>query len=58
MQRSSLALGLGGGMRQSGLLAAACLYALEHNVARLAEDHENAAHLAGVTVKSGVSDSA
>ena len=37
---------LGGGMRQSGLLAAACLYALEHNVARLAEDHANAAHLA------------
>jgi len=37
---------LGGGMRQSGLLAAACLYAMEHNVERLAEDHANAAHLA------------
>ncbi|WJF92089.1 low-specificity L-threonine aldolase [Paraburkholderia bonniea] len=37
---------LGGGMRQSGVLAAACLYALEHNFARLAEDHDNAAHLA------------
>ena len=37
---------LGGGMRQAGVLAAACLYALEHNVERLAEDHENAAHLA------------
>ncbi|MFL9933913.1 low-specificity L-threonine aldolase [Paraburkholderia sp. RL18-103-BIB-C] len=37
---------LGGGMRQSGLLAAACLYALEHNVERLAEDHANAARLA------------
>src|SRR5512140_1126319 len=37
---------LGGGMRQAGILAAAGLYALEHNVARLAEDHENAAHLA------------
>jgi threonine aldolase len=37
---------LGGGMRQSGLLAAAGLYALEHNVARLAEDHANAAELA------------
>ncbi|GAA1284195.1 L-allo-threonine aldolase [Planotetraspora silvatica] len=37
---------LGGGMRQSGLLAAACLYALEHNIDRLAEDHENAEHLA------------
>jgi threonine aldolase len=37
---------LGGGMRQSGILAAACLYALEHNVERLADDHANAAHLA------------
>jgi threonine aldolase len=37
---------LGGGMRQSGILAAACLYALEHNVVRLADDHANAAHLA------------
>ncbi|GBE63764.1 threonine aldolase [Mycobacterium sp. MFM001] len=37
---------LGGGMRQSGVLAAACLYALDHNVARLAEDHANAARLA------------
>lgn len=36
---------LGGGMRQSGVLAAACLYALDHNVARLADDHENAARL-------------
>jgi threonine aldolase len=37
---------LGGGMRQSGLLAAACLYAFEHNVERLAKDHANAAYLA------------
>jgi len=37
---------LGGGMRQAGVLAAACHYALDHNVVRLAEDHENAAHLA------------
>ena len=36
---------LGGGMRQAGILAAAGLYALEHNVARLAEDHENARFL-------------
>ena len=36
----------GGGMRQAGILAAAGLYALEHNVARLAEDHEKAAFLA------------
>ncbi len=33
---------LGGGMRQAGILAAAGLYALERNVGRLAEDHENA----------------
>jgi threonine aldolase len=33
---------LGGGMRQVGVIAAAGLYALEHNVARLAEDHANA----------------
>jgi len=33
---------LGGGMRQSGLLAAAALYALDHNVDRLSEDHDNA----------------
>ncbi|MCC6332522.1 MAG: hypothetical protein IT380_00880 [Myxococcales bacterium] len=37
---------LGGGMRQAGVLAAAGLYALEHHVVRLAEDHENAARLA------------
>ncbi len=37
---------LGGAMRQAGVLAAAGLYALEHNVARLAEDHANAARLA------------
>jgi threonine aldolase len=37
---------LGGGMRQAGILAAAGLYALEHNVARLADDHANAERLA------------
>jgi threonine aldolase len=37
---------LGGVMRQSGILAAAGLYALEHNVERLAEDHANAERLA------------
>jgi threonine aldolase len=37
---------LGGAMRQSGILAAAALYALEHNVQRLAEDHANARRLA------------
>jgi threonine aldolase len=37
---------LGGGLRQVGILAAAGLYALEHNVDRLAEDHANARRLA------------
>jgi threonine aldolase len=37
---------LGGVMRQAGVLAAAGLYALEHNVARIAEDHANAERLA------------
>jgi len=37
---------LGGVMRQAGVLAAAGLYALEHNVGRLAEDHANAERLA------------
>lgn len=48
---------VGGGMRQAGLLAAAGIYALEHNVERLAEDHRRAAQLgerllaAGYTLK-------
>jgi threonine aldolase len=37
---------LGGGMRQSGFLAAACIYALENNFDHLQEDHDNAARLA------------
>ncbi|MCB0404586.1 MAG: hypothetical protein KDD51_07345, partial [Bdellovibrionales bacterium] len=37
---------MGGAMRQSGMLAAAALYALEHHVVRLHEDHENARLLA------------
>jgi threonine aldolase len=37
---------LGGTMRQVGVLAAAGLFALEHNVERLAEDHANAERLA------------
>lgn len=35
----------GGALRQSGMVTAACLYALDHHVERLAEDHENARHL-------------
>jgi threonine aldolase len=37
---------LGGGMRQVGVLCAAALYALDHQLERLAEDHENARRLA------------
>lgn len=37
---------MGGAMRQSGILAAAALHALDHHVERLAEDHENAQRLA------------
>jgi hypothetical protein len=45
----------GGGMRQVGILAAAGLYALEHNFSRLAEDHANARHLAtGLANLSGL----
>jgi threonine aldolase len=50
---------LGGSMRQGGMNAAACIYALQHNVARLAKDHANAASLArgmaqipGITVEA------
>jgi threonine aldolase len=37
---------LGGALRQAGICAAACLYALDHHVERLAEDHDNARLLA------------
>jgi threonine aldolase len=37
---------MGGSLRQGGICAAACLYALDHNVGRLAEDHANAQALA------------
>lgn len=39
---------LGGGMRQSGVLAAAALHALDHNAPKLAEDHDRAADLAAL----------
>ncbi|MDB5657336.1 MAG: threonine aldolase [Tardiphaga sp.] len=38
---------LGGSMRQAGMSAAGCLYALDHHVARLADDHARARALAG-----------
>jgi threonine aldolase len=46
---------LGGGMRQVGILAAACLYALDNNVERLEVDHLNAKRLArGLAVIDGI----
>jgi threonine aldolase len=47
---------LGGAMRQAGILAAAGLYALEHNVARLAEDHANARLIAERLLQSKAVD--
>jgi threonine aldolase len=37
---------MGGAFRQAGIVAAGCLYALDHHVDRLADDHENARLLA------------
>jgi threonine aldolase len=46
---------LGGAMRQAGIVAAGALYALDHNVERLAVDHEHAAALArGLAELDGV----
>lgn len=42
---------LGGGMRQAGFIAAAGIYALQNNVKRLHEDHENAAYMASELAK-------
>lgn len=44
----------GGAMRQAGIAAAGCLYALDHHVARLAEDHVNAARLADGLRAAGI----
>jgi len=46
---------LGGGMRQSGIVAAAALHGLEHHLGRLHEDHANAKRLATI-IADGVSD--
>jgi len=43
---------LGGGMRQAGFLAAAGIYALDHHVERLAEDHQHAKALANALVQA------
>ena len=46
----------GGGMRQAGILAAAGIYALDHHVDRLKEDHQNAKRLAsGLSELKGIS---
>lgn len=46
---------MGGSMRQAGICAAACLYSLDHNIDRLAEDHVNAARLArGLAQMEGI----
>jgi threonine aldolase len=44
----------GGAMRQAGIVAAGCVYALDHNVDRLAEDHARARRLAEALHESGV----
>ncbi|MBQ7262637.1 MAG: low-specificity L-threonine aldolase [Synergistaceae bacterium] len=45
---------LGGGLRQAGIVAAAGLYALNENVARLAEDHENARTIGTILADAGL----
>ncbi len=42
----------GGGMRQSGVLAAACLYGIAHNIGRLADDHSAAARFASIVAEA------
>ena len=44
----------GGAMRQAGIIAAGALYALEHNLDRLVEDHEKARLLAGYLADAGM----
>jgi threonine aldolase len=43
----------GGGMRQAGIIAAASLYAFEHHIDRLAEDHDHASNLASGLREAG-----
>jgi len=47
---------LGAGWRQAGVLAGAGLYALDHHVERLAEDHQNAKLVAAIVADYGVTD--
>jgi len=54
-EATRLKLRWGGAMRQSGIIAAACEHALDHHVARLAEDHANAQRLAaGIATLEGL----
>lgn len=43
---------MGGGMRQSGILAAACLFGIEHNLARLGDDHASAKQFAAIVAEA------
>jgi len=48
---------LGGGMRQAGYMAAACIYAMENNIKRLVEDHQNAKRLESALLQMPYVDS-
>jgi threonine aldolase len=55
VEANRLKLRWGGAMRQSGIIAAACDYALDQHVARLADDHANARTLAeGIAATGGL----
>lgn len=54
-EATRLKLRWGGAMRQSGIIAAACDYTLDHHIERLADDHANAQRLAaGIAQVSGL----
>ena len=54
-EATRLKLRWGGAMRQSGIIAAACEFALDHHVARLSDDHANAKRLAeGIATIDGL----
>ena len=54
-QARALRRRLGGSMRQAGILAAGAQYALDHNLERLSQDHENAARIAAALRSAGAS---
>jgi threonine aldolase len=47
----------GGGMRQGGFMAAACVYALKNNIERLKEDHDHAKQIGNVIAKTSITKS-